>query len=235
MHLKEGLGMKTRAVLENLDCVHQAAPASQWKHFPQSFASQCKYISSFLMSWTGQSLLCCLKKSDGSVPFAVHPGALSPADQCNVWGWGVGLWWWTKSPLLIPPILPPSSHFMCEVILLSCRQVAVGADCGAVVLVTGGHEGQGVRVDLVAGGTVRLGCFLLSLAQLAAPQSLQHLGADLGTNTHRFSYHGTHCGPTPSQWSNDSPGCFFQTEARPELLRSHRPFYQRMAPGRPSS
>lgn len=135
---------------------------------------------------------------------SVHP------DQCNArathsshspgtgGGAGLGKWvcWQTKASggVFAPPPLPPppaaaphqSSHFVSHVIMFSRRQVAVGADCGAVVLVTGWHEGQAVGVDLMASGTVSLSSLLLALAQLPVTQSLQHLSTDLqhiNTNT----------------------------------------------------
>lgn len=106
-------------------------------------------------------------------------------------GLGVGWGWacqWTKAAggMLAPPP-PQSSHFICHVVVLSGRHVAVGTDCGAVVLVARWHEGQAVRVDLMAGSAVSLSRLLLVLTQLPFPQSLQHLGTVLQhTQKHTF-------------------------------------------------
>lgn len=85
----------------------------------------------------------------------------------QVLGWGMGSCWWTKAPddVFAPP-LSQSSHFVCQVIVLSCEHVAIGTDCGAVVLVTRGHEGQAVGVDLMAGSSVSLSSLLLVLAEM---------------------------------------------------------------------
>lgn len=103
---------------------------------------------------------------------------------------GLGVCWWNKAPggVFTPPPPPQCSHFVCHVIMLSCRHVAIGADCGAVVLVAGRHEGQAVGVDLMAGGSVSFSSLLLVLTQLPFLQSPQHLSTDLQhTHIHTVS------------------------------------------------
>lgn len=78
--------------------------------------------------------------------------------------------------------------------MLSCRQVAVGTDCGDVVLVAGRHEGQTVGVDLMAGCSVCLSHLLLTLTQLPITQRLQHLSTDLHKHKHSQLVDLDYCG-----------------------------------------
>lgn len=122
------------------------------------------------------------------------------SDQCNVGAThsshsprtGVAwVCWWTKaSGGMFAPPRSQSSHFICHVIMLSCRHVAIDTDCGAVVLVAGRHEGQAVGINLMAGGSVGFGSFLLVLTQLSFSQGLQYLNTDL-----QYVHKHTH-----SQW-----------------------------------
>lgn len=135
-------------------------------------------------------------------PFPVSPVVLSPSRSVQCGGAthsshspgtggraALGKWvcWRTKASggVLAPPSPPSpppphqSSHFVCHIVMLSCRQVAVGTDRGVVVMVTRRHEGQAVGVDLMAGSAVSLSSLLLALTQLPVTQSFQHLIADL--------------------------------------------------------
>lgn len=156
-------------------------------------------------------------------------------EEGGLWAdWGV--WRGVFAP---PPSQHPSSHFVGQLVVLARRQVAVGTDGGAVVLVAGGQEGQAVGEQAVAGRPVGLGSFVLALAQLTLAQGLQHVAAHLQQHDHTETE--SH---TESQFvtmsrreaeGRDPPGCFFLTATRPALWRSQRPSYQRRAAGTPSS
>ncbi len=161
----------------------------------------------------------CLSCGAQSVQISAMWGRLTAAiARAGGGAWG-GKWvcWQTKAsggvfapPPLLPPPPPPSSHFVCHVIVLSCRQVAVGTDCVAVVLVTRGHEGQAVGVDLLAGGTVSISSFLLAFAKLPIAQSLQHLSAHLQSthtnmDTHTHTHTHTHRISLSGRWRMCEP------------------------------